>query len=243
VAEGRAVGVIPARLAATRLPRKPLADIAGRPMIRWVWERASAAELLDEVIVATPDEEIVSACASFGARAVLTAPEHPTGTDRVAEAAAGLEAELVVNIQGDEPLIRGEDLDALVSAMRSDGDAALGSLMFPLAEEEDASDPNLVKVVVDRCGRALYFSRSCIPYDRTGARPARFGHIGVYAWRRDRLLEFARMERGRLEEAESLEQLRALEAGWKIRMVPTDFRPVGVDTPADLERARRALGA
>lgn len=243
MAEGRAIGVIPARLAATRLPRKPLADIGGKPMIRWVWERASAAELLDEVIVATPDEEIASVCASFGARAVLTAPEHPTGTDRVAEAAGGINADIVVNIQGDEPLIRAEDLDALVSAMRADADAALGSLMFPLGDGEDASDPNLVKVVVGRDGCALYFSRSCIPYDRTGIHPARYGHIGVYAWRRDRLMAFAHLERGRLEEAESLEQLRALEAGWKIRMVMTDFRPVGVDTPEDLERARRALGA
>ncbi len=240
--EGRAVGVIPARLAATRLPRKPLADIGGRPMVCRVWERASEARLLDEVIVATPDEEIASVCASFGARAVLTAPEHPTGTDRVAEAAAGLEADIVVNIQGDEPLIRGEDLDALVSAMRSDAEAALGSLMFRLGDGDDAEDPNLVKVVVGRDGWALYFSRSCIPYARGTARPERFGHIGVYAWRRGRLMEFAKMERGRLEEAESLEQLRALEAGWKIRMVLTDFRPVGVDTPEDLERARRALG-
>lgn len=235
------LGVIPARMAATRLPGKPLLPIAGKPMVQWVWERSSRAKLLDDVIIATPDPEIVAACEAFGAAAVLTSPGHPTGTDRVAEAVQGRDADLVVNIQGDEPLTEPDALDALVGAMLESGDADMGSLMFELAGTDDASNPNLVKVVVDAAGYALYFSRSPIPYDRAGTSPTRYGHVGIYAWRRERLFEFAAMSRGTLEAAESLEQLRALEAGWKIRMVRTDFRPVGVDTQEDLERARRAL--
>ncbi len=239
----RAVGVIPARLAATRLPNKPLADILGKPMIQWVWERSRRSRRLDDVVVATPDAGIVRVCGEFGAAAVLTSPDHPTGTDRVAEAARTLEADLVVNIQGDEPLTSPQALDALVEAMESSSQAALGSLMFPLGPDDDPADPNLVKVVVDRSGHAIYFSRSPIPYPRGEAKPARWGHIGIYAWRADRLQEFARLEQGELERSESLEQLRALENGWKIRMVRTDYRPIGVDTADDLERARQALEA
>ncbi len=238
----KAIGVIPARLAATRLPNKPLLDIAGKPMVRWVWERASMADLLDEVIVATPDQQIVDACASFGARGVLTSPDHLTGTDRVAEAAAQIDADMVVNIQGDEPLTEPAALDALIAGMAGAPEAALGSLMFPLNAEDDTQNPNLVKVVVDRACFAIYFSRSEIPFARGISHPPRFGHIGIYAWRKEPLMKFCELGRSLLEEAESLEQLRALEAGWKIFMVHTNYRPVGVDTPEDLERARRALG-
>ncbi len=239
----KAIGVIPARLAATRLPNKPLLDIAGKPMIQWVWERSSDARMLDEVLVATPDPEIVSACQSFGAVAVLTSPDHATGTDRVAEVVSAREADIAVNIQGDEPLTHPEALDALVEGLIEQQDAALGSLMFPLGPDDDAADPNLVKVVVDRFGFALYFSRAEIPYPRNPSDVQRYGHMGIYAWRRERLLEFTAMPRAGTEVSESLEQLRALDAGWKISMVRTEHRPVGVDTPGDLERARRALGA
>lgn len=239
----RAIGVIPARLAATRLPDKPLLDIAGKPMIQWVWERSAAAESLDEVIVATPDERIVEACARFGAVAVLTSPAHETGTDRVVEAIQGREADIVVNIQGDEPLTHPDALNALVRGLQDHPEAALGSLMFPLGQGDDPDDPNLVKVVVDRNGLALYFSRAGIPYQRNPVALQRYGHMGIYAWRREQLLEFARLPRVAVEQAESLEQLRALDAGWRIFMVVTEHRPVGVDTPEDLERARRALSA
>lgn len=238
----KAIGVIPARLAATRLPNKPLLDIAGKPMVQWVWERSARATLLDEVIVATPDTEIVQACAAFGAHAVLTDADLPTGTDRVAQAVQERHADLVVNIQGDEPLTEPDALDALVRGMEAAPDAALGSLMFPLDETDDPDNPNLVKVVCTAQGDAIYFSRSAIPYARGLDNPPRWGHIGIYAWRREALFNFAAMERSPLEVSESLEQLRALEAGWKIRMVKTSYRPVGVDTPEDLQRARAALG-
>lgn len=209
-------------------------------MIQWVWERARQARLLHDVIIATPDEAIVEACRSFGATAVLTGEHHPTGTDRVAEAAAKSDAEVIVNIQGDEPLIAPEALDGLIEAF-SGSDAQMGSLMFALESGEDASSPNLVKVVTTSDSSALYFSRLPIPFGRGQENPVRYGHIGIYVWRRSALLEFTRLPRGRLEQAESLEQLRAVEAGWKIRMALTDYRPVGVDTLEDLERARRAL--
>lgn len=240
----RAIGIIPARLAATRLPNKPLLDICGKPMVEHVWERSSRAKLVDEVLVATPDEQIVDVCSSFGARAVLTSPDHQTGTDRVAEAATltGQAADLVLNIQGDEPLIEPEALDALVAAMASAHDAALGSLMFPLAGDDDPSDPNLVKVVVDAHDDAIYFSRSPVPYPRGIERPGYWGHIGVYAWRSDSLQRFTKLERVEIEVSESLEQLRALHAGWKIKMVRTSYRPIGVDTGDDLNRVRAVLG-
>lgn len=237
----KAIGVIPARLAATRLPNKPLLDIAGKPMVQWVWEQASKAVSLDKVIVATPDPEIAEACVSFGAPAALTSPEHPTGTDRVAEAVASEPADIIVNIQGDEPLTDPGSLDALVAAMVKNPRAALGSLMFELTGSENADDPNLVKVVTSDTGYALYFSRLPIPYPRGIEKPARFGHVGIYAWRREKLFEFTRLPRSPLEIAESLEQLRALSAGWPVLMVQTDYRPIGVDTPEDLERVRRSL--
>ncbi|MEI6914250.1 MAG: 3-deoxy-manno-octulosonate cytidylyltransferase [Armatimonadota bacterium] len=236
----RALGVIPARLAATRLPNKPLLDINGKPMVQWVWERARQSERLNDVIIATPDSEIIQTCEGFGAIAVLTDPDHPTGTDRVAEAAALYDHDVVVNIQGDEPLIEPAALDALVEGLLSSESARMASLMFEMGNNEDPNDPNLVKVVTDSEAHAIYFSRCPIPYPRSG-NPAHFAHIGVYAWRRDALFEFPKLARGVLEQAESLEQLRALEAGWKIKMVSTHYRPIGVDTPEDLDKARRVL--
>lgn len=238
----KTLGVIPARLAATRLPNKPLLEICGRPMIQWVWERCRRAKLLDDIVVATPDEAIAEACRSFGANAVLTKPEHPTGTDRVAEVAATCDADIIVNIQGDEPLIAPEALDELIRAF-TESDAQMGSLMFQIPPEEDAADPNLVKVVTALDFTALYFSRSPVPFARGVPDPLRYGHVGIYIYRRADLLAFTRLARTPLEIAESLEQLRALESGWKIKMALTDYRPIGVDTPADLERVREALSA
>jgi len=238
----RAVGIIPARLAATRLPNKPLLDIAGKPMIRWVCEHASRAHLLDDVIVATPDDEIRRCVESFGAKAVMTSEMHRSGTDRIAEAAQDIAADIIVNIQGDEPLLDPHAVDALVRAMLDDPTAPMASLMCRLAAPEEAENPAVVKVVTDREGFALYFSRSWIPFPRHPEDSAIRKHIGIYAYRRDFLLNFARLDPTPLEKTESLEQLRALEHGHRIRMVETSFSPTSVDTPEDLETVRRIAG-
>ena len=237
---GKAIGIIPARLAATRLPNKPLLDIAGKPMIQWVYERAKCAKLLDEVLVATPDEEILKCVESFGGKAVMTSAAHRSGTDRLAEAAESLDADLILNIQGDEPLLDPSAVDALVEAMIRLPNVLMGSLMCRLDVEED-DDPAVVKVVTDQEGFALYFSRARIPYprDREAAEPRK--HIGIYAYRRDFLIAFPRMDPTPLEKAESLEQLRALENGCRIMMVETTFSPTSVDTQEDLERVRKTL--
>ena len=237
----RAIGLIPARLAATRLPNKPLLDIAGKPMIQWVYERARAASSLDDVMIATPDDEIRRCVESFGGEAIMTSPDHRSGTDRLAEAARFLDADIILNIQGDEPLLEPEAVDALVRAMIEFPDAQMGSLMCPLADASEEDDPAVVKVVTDREGFALYFSRSRIPYPRDpeAAQPRK--HIGIYAYRRDCLIAFSRLAPTPLEKAESLEQLRALENGYRIKMVETSFSPTSVDTPEDLERVRTLL--
>ena len=241
-ATGKAIGIIPARLAATRLPNKPLLDIAGKPMVQWVYERAKSARMLDDVLVATPDEEIFARVESFGGKAVMTSAAHHSGTDRLAEAAESLDADLILNIQGDEPLLDPGSVDALAEAMMRYPDVPMGSLMCRLeAEEED--NPAVVKVVTDQQGLALYFSRARIPYprDREAAEPRK--HIGIYAYRRDFLLAFPNMPPTPLETAESLEQLRALENGYKIMMVETAFSPTSVDTQEDLDKVKQILGS
>ena len=238
----RAVGVIPARFAATRFPGKPLAPIAGKPLVQRVWEGTRTAKRLAQVLIATDDERIAAACRAFGAEAVLTAAHHPTGTDRIAEAAAGLDADVVVNVQGDEPLIEGHVIDAAVGALEEDPGAAMSTVAHP-AEPEDLDDPNRVKLVLDRRGRALYFSRSRIPYEREPGAP-RLQHVGLYAYRRPFLLEFVRLPRTPLERSEALEQLRALEHGHAIRVAVVEgWRSVPVDVPADVARVEAALRA
>jgi 3-deoxy-manno-octulosonate cytidylyltransferase (CMP-KDO synthetase) len=240
---GRAAAIIPARLAATRLPNKPLAEIAGKPMIQHVYERASAARGFAEVLVATPDREILEAVAAFGGRAVLTSVEHRTGTDRVAEAAAYLpdSVTVVVNVQGDEPLLDPATIEAVAAPLLADDSLMMVSLMCPLPEGRE-SDPNAVKVVTDSNGFALYFSRSPLPYRRNPDAPytSRL-HVGLYAYRRDFLPTVTRLQPTPLELAESLEQLRVLESGYRIRMVETDRAPESVDTPEDLERVRALI--
>lgn len=238
---GRIVGIIPARLAATRLPNKPLLDIAGKPMIQWVYERAQSAKSLDEVLVATPDEEIARCVESFGGRAIMTSASHRSGTDRLAEAARKLDCDLVVNIQGDEPLLDPSAIDSLVREMVKSPSIPMGSLMCGLSHDEEVNDPAVVKVVTDSQGLALYFSRYGIPYPRDGRHVSVKKHIGIYAYRSYFLLTFAALEPSPLEKAESLEQLRALENGYRIAMVETTFSPTSVDTPEDLERVRRIL--
>lgn len=234
------VAMIPSRLAATRLPDKPLIDICGKPMIQWVWERAMACDVLSDVVVATPDEAIMEAVAQFGGRAVLTSMSHRSGTDRLAEAAADSDADVIVNIQGDEPLIDPVSVRLAVDPFL-DPDVQMTSLMCPCPAAEWES-PSTVKVVCGANGDALYFSRSRIPFPRsTQAGPMQ--HIGFYAYRRSELLRIARLPATPLEHAEGLEQLRVLEHGRRIRMVRIERAPLSVDTPEDLAQVRRLLAA
>ncbi|MBC8142559.1 MAG: 3-deoxy-manno-octulosonate cytidylyltransferase [Armatimonadetes bacterium] len=231
--------IIPARLAATRLPDKPLALIAGRPMIQHVAERAARARSVFRVLIATPDAAIFDAVTAFGGAAVMTSDAHRSGTDRVAEAASHLPAEfdIIVNVQGDEPLVDPTTIDAAVAALR-EGDAVMATVSCPLPDGRE-SDPNVVKVVCDKNGYAMYFSRSPLPFRRDTTAPyAPRQHVGLYAYRRDFLARFPQMEPTPLELSESLEQLRVLENGYRIRVVETATAPESVDTPDDLARVR-----
>ncbi len=233
--------LIPARMGSTRFPGKPLVDLAGKPIIQWVYERASQAVSVSRVVVATCDAEIADAVTGFGGEVVMTSDKHRSGTDRIAEAARDIKADVIVNVQGDEPLIDPCSIDRAVEPLLHDESIVMSSLMVPI-DREAAKDPNLVKVVVNVKGFALYFSRSPIPYERNPVQLI-LGHVGLYAYRRDFLMKFASLEPTPLEKAESLEQLRALEHGFKIKMLEVADRPLGVDTPEDLERVRRILRA
>ncbi|MBW2315721.1 MAG: 3-deoxy-manno-octulosonate cytidylyltransferase [Deltaproteobacteria bacterium] len=237
-----AVGLIPARYAASRFPGKPLTPIAGKPMIQHVYEGARRAKRLQDVVIATDDERIAEACSAFDAPVVLTSPDHPTGTDRLAEAAAGLDAEIIVNIQGDEPLIRGFVIDAAVDALLAEPDAAMSTVVHA-AEPEALDDPNRVKVVLDRRGRALWFSRAAIPALRNAdAPPTWWQHVGLYVYRRSFLLDFVNLPQTPAELAEGLEQLRALEHGFAIQAAIVEgWRSVSVDVPEDVARVEALL--
>jgi 3-deoxy-manno-octulosonate cytidylyltransferase (CMP-KDO synthetase) len=235
----RAVGIIPARWASTRFPGKPLARIAGRPMLEWVVEGARRAKRLRDVWVATDDPRIADACRAFGATAVLTSPDHPTGTDRLAEVALSLDDDVVVNIQGDEPLIRGDVIDSVVAALDEDPEAPMATVVHQ-AEPEALDDPHRVKVVLDRRGRALYFSRSRIPAGDDDNRY--WQHVGLYAYRRSFLLDFVALPPTPCERAESLEQLRALEHGYPIRVAVVEaWGSCAVDVPEDVPRVEAWL--
>jgi 3-deoxy-manno-octulosonate cytidylyltransferase (CMP-KDO synthetase) len=241
------VGVIPARFSSTRLPGKALVEIEGVPMVVRVWRQTARARALSRVVVATDDERIARAVAAAGGEAMMTSPAHPSGTDRIAEVAAKVPAAIYLNVQGDLPFINPDDLDALAVPMRADGDIAMATLATPIVDAEEWHNPNVVKVVCDARGDALYFSRAPIPWPREGAVPPAQArrHIGVYAYRRDFLLRFAALEPGVLEGLEKLEQLRALERGFRIRVVASVAPSLEVDTAEDLTRARahaRRLG-
>ena len=238
------LGVIPARFASSRFPGKVLAQIASKSMLQHVYERASLARYLTATIIATDDERVHEAARSFGARVVMTRADHVSGTDRVAEAASGEDAELVVNIQGDEPLIDPAAIDAAILPLAHDPEIVMGTLKKAIEDPREITDANVVKVVTDRNGDAIYFSRCPIPYERDQARPGiHFKHIGLYVYRRDFLLGFSALPVGPLEQAERLEQLRALENGYRIRVVETECESLGVDTPEDLERVCRLFEA
>ena len=230
----RILGVIPARYASSRFPGKALVSIAGKTMLQHVWERASQARYLTELIIATDDERIQSAAMEFKARVRMTRSDHPSGTDRVAEIASASDAQIIVNIQGDEPLIDPAAIDAAVLGILDHEETLMGTLKKRIERDSEISDPNVVKVVTDREDNAIYFSRSPIPYAREAT--VYFKHIGLYVYRRDFLLAYPDLPVGPLERAERLEQLRALENGFRIRVVETEYESLGVDTPEDWRR-------
>jgi 3-deoxy-manno-octulosonate cytidylyltransferase (CMP-KDO synthetase) len=239
----RVIAIIPARYESTRLPGKPLADLHGQPMIQRVYERAARAQGIDRVLVATDDERICAAVRGFGGEVVMTSPAHRTGTDRIAEVAAGSEADVIVNVQGDLPLLDPEMVALAAAPLRDDAGLPMSTVKTAITSHEELKNPNVVKVVTDRDGFALYFSRSLLPYRRDGeASPAvAYKHIGLYVYRRDFLLTFARLAPTPLEQAENLEQLRALEWGFRIKVVEVAATSIEVDTAQDLERARTLL--
>ncbi|MDH4195879.1 MAG: 3-deoxy-manno-octulosonate cytidylyltransferase [Candidatus Aminicenantes bacterium] len=232
-----AAGVIPARYGSTRFPGKPLALIKGRPMIQWVYEAARRARYLERVIVATDDERIAAACRGFGAEAVMTSPDLRSGTERAAEVSQIIDNNIIINIQGDEPLLSGGLIDRLVEALQ-DPAVRMASLMRRETDLSLLADPNRVKVVVDKDGWALYFSRSGLPSE---AADYFFQHIGIYGYRKELLREFCAWPPARLERMERLEQLRALENGVRIKMVETDHPALSVDVPRDIIGVERFL--
>ena len=239
-----AIGIIPARWASTRFEGKVLADIAGKPMIQHVWENAKESLVLDDVIVATDSEKVIKAVEEFGGKAVYTSKDQPSGTDRIIEAVTSIDVNVVVNIQGDEPLIRHMIIDRLASAVLEDKKAQIATAVKKITDDKEIQDPNIVKVVVDKEGYALYFSRSPIPYVRDKEDKEKtqyFKHIGIYAYTKDFLFVYRGLPPSRLEAAEKLEQLKVLESGHKIKTVETELDTIGVDTPEDLERVKGAL--
>jgi len=236
--------VIPARYAASRLPGKPLVNLGGKSMIQRVWERVRQARRIAKVMVATDDERIRSAVQSFGGEAIMTRPNHPTGTSRIAEVAVSAKADIFINVQGDEPLVAPEAVDALADCITGDDSITLATLAVPLKNPADIMDPNICKVVLDFDGNALYFSRAPIPWvrDSAGKVHARhWKHLGLYAYRRDALLEYETLPPGELERLEQLEQLRWLENGYKIRVAETSHDSVSVDVPDDIPRVEKLI--
>ncbi len=248
----KVTAIIPARYASTRFPGKPLALINGTPMIQHVCQRVSRATTVDRVIVATDDERIVASVEGFGGEVMLTRTDHPTGTDRLAEVAAHIDSELIVNVQGDEPLIDPRMVDQAVAPLVENRQIQMGTLASPIDEIDDFHSPNVVKVVRRQDGMALYFSRAPIPWprdlntDQLAAQLSRLGilrHIGLYVYRRQLLLDYPSWPKTPLEDLENLEQLRALERGIGLYVAETEFSCHGVDTPADLKRVEKLLSA
>ncbi len=236
------LGVIPARFASSRFPGKVLALLSSKTVLQHVYERACQSRYLTSVIVATDDKRVYEAARSFGAAVRMTRADHASGTDRVAEVASAEEASVVVNIQGDEPLIDPAAIDAAILPLFHDTDVVMATLKKRIEDPREITDPNVVKVVANHAGDAIYFSRCAIPYSRDEG-GAWFKHIGLYVYRRDFLLGYSSLPVGPLERAERLEQLRALENGYPIRVIETDYESLGVDTPEDLERVSRLFEA
>jgi len=238
------IGIIPARYSSSRFPGKVLADISGKPMIQHVWERAKQAMLLEDLIIACDDERVVNAARAFGAKAVLTSKGHLSGTDRIIEVVNPLDVRIVINIQGDEPLIHPVMIDTLAQTLLDDDRIAMATLMKKIENPAELNDPNVVKVVVDKNNFALYFSRAAIPYQTRESKvtsPVYYKHIGLYSYTKDFLFIYKNLAVSYLEEIERLEQLRVLEEGFRIKTIETKYDTIGVDTPEDLEKVKKYL--
>jgi len=238
----KSIAVIPARFGSTRFPGKVLAPLAGKPMIQWVYEKAAASQV-DEVLVATDEIKVIKAVEAFGGNAVMTSATHPSGTDRIWEAVSHLDYDIIINVQGDEPLIPVTVIDQLIELMQNSSNMEMATVAVPRPRQELA-DPNKVNVVFDDDGRALYFSRSMVPFLREGGVDTpTYLHWGIYGYRKDILQRFVALPEGRLEQCEKLEQLRALENGISIDVLLSDLESIGVDTPEDLALAEGKLQA
>ena len=242
----KVIGIIPARWGATRFEGKVLANLLGKPVIQHVWENAKRAKTLDDLVVACDDERIMKVVERFGGKAVYTSPDQPSGTDRLAEVVNPMDVDIAVNIQGDEPLIKPILIDNLVITLQNEKLAQMATVIKKIEDAAELTNSNVVKVVVDKNGYAMYFSRYSIPYNRTGGqekenKPVYFKHIGLYAFTKDFLFTFRNLPKSSLENAEKLEQLRVLEYGYKIKTVETNIDTVGVDIPEDLKRVEDAL--
>jgi len=241
---GKVVVVIPARYGSTRLPGKPLVFLAGKPMIQRVYERAKLAARVNRVIVATDDERIVKAVEGFGGEARMTRSEHRTGTERVAEVAAREQGDIFLNVQGDEPLLDPNAIDVAVNSLLEEPHASISTVATSIKTPGDIMDPNVVKVVLDFDGNAVYFSRAPIPWVRDTASKIQvrhLKHLGLYVFQREALLEFPTLPQGELERIEQLEQLRWMENGWKIRVAEVDHDAISVDVPEDVTRVEKLL--
>lgn len=236
------IGVIPARLKSTRLPQKLLKKILGKTIIQWTWEQASKARLLDKLIIACDDAMIWEVVTEFGAQAVFTSPDHNSGTDRIAEAVRDIDADIVINIQADEPLLHPTMIDSLATCMLANKKVLMSTIKARIVDEDDIDNPNVVKVITDKDNFAIYFSRFAIPYSRErNLEGTYYKHIGLYGYTKDFLYRFKNLPVSSLEQSEKLEQLRALEAGYKIKVVETNFDSLGVDTEDDLIRVENIL--
>ncbi|HSA07152.1 MAG TPA: 3-deoxy-manno-octulosonate cytidylyltransferase [Candidatus Gastranaerophilales bacterium] len=234
--------IIPARYASIRLPGKPLIEIKGKPIIQWVYEQAKKSKLADSVIVATDDKRIFDAVKGFGGCVEMTSSEHKSGSDRIAEIAGNNpEIDIAVNVQGDEPLITPESIDKAIQCLISDKNADISTLIREITDKQEILNPNLVKAVIAKDGKALYFSRAAIPFEREMGHAKFFAHIGLYVYRRDALFKMTTLAQTDLEQAESLEQLRALQNGMIIKTETVDYKPLGIDTPEDIEEFKKIV--
>lgn len=241
MSELKTIAVIPARMSSTRFPGKVLANLGGKPIIQWVWERTVRSKA-SQVLIATDSEEVIRAAKSFGANAVMTRPDHPSGSDRIREAAQNIDYDVIINVQGDEPFMEPDVINSLIDVMNGGDAPEMATVVVPCKREEIASNPNLPKVVLTADDYALYFSRSEIPFLRVGGTDMPlYRHWGIYAYRRATLDRFVSLPESPLEKCEKLEQLRALENGIRIKVVKTAFQSIGIDTPEDLERAEQYI--
>ena len=239
----KTAAIIPARMGSTRFPGKVLANLGGKPIVQWVWERTKASKA-DEVIVASDSEEVIRAVEAFGGKAQMTSPNHPSGSDRIWEVASKLDCDIIINVQGDEPFMEPTVIDRLIDVMQENPAPDMATVVVPSTREQIANNPNSPKVVVAADNSALYFSRSPIPFLREGGTDMPlYKHWGIYAYSRDALSRFVSLPESPLEKCEKLEQLRALENGMKIKVIKTNFQSIGIDTPEDLVQAEKYLQA